>query len=309
MNSDNVKEIRGILLVSLFIMVVPLILYPRDFGLKAHLSWFLLWAIELAWYALVIFLSFSGASGLKVIACAGLTLGYRTALGMGFGFLLLAMFAVPLSLSVPSGIHGYLPAILLQALMSPFALKSIFGGFMKRTSRTEQDQIQSRKQASQAVFSSLSLSRRKSNREGTGSFSLDKEVKLGKEDDLENILHYLREYAGVKAAILVDHEGLVVGQDSVTDFDFEKVASSAVCLKEANDRILRQMDAKGSERIGLHTPTLWLSLHQIESFLLVVVADRHTDELLSVRILQSTATIKRLLCARYPENTLKAVEG
>lgn len=132
---------------------------------------------------------------------------------------------------------------------------------------------------------------------------------MAAEEKLENFLHYLREYAGVRAAVLVDREGLVVAEDSSSDSDPEMVATYAKHIKETNDRILEKMGEKTSERIGIYTPDTWICLNQIGDFTLAVVSDRRTDELLSVRIQQSTGMIRRFLCQRYQENTLKAVEA
>ena len=129
------------------------------------------------------------------------------------------------------------------------------------------------------------------------------------EDKLEGFLHYLREYSGVKAAILVDYEGLVVAEDSSSGFDPETVASFARCMKETNDQILNKMGEGCSERIGIYTQDVWMSLNQIGNFTLVVLSDRRTDELLSVRIQQSTGMIKRTLTEKYQENMLKAAEA
>ena len=141
------------------------------------------------------------------------------------------------------------------------------------------------------------------------SISPQKEFKVAGKGSLESVLHYLREYAGVKVAVLVDQEGLVVAEDSSSDFDPEKVSSFARHLKETNDQILQKMGEKASERIGIYTENLWICLNQIENFTLVVVSDRQTDELLSVRILQSTGMIKKILAQRYQQNILKVVEG
>jgi predicted regulator of Ras-like GTPase activity (Roadblock/LC7/MglB family) len=307
--SDFKAEIRGVFLVFLFVLVAPLAFFPQDFGLKLNFSFLLLWAFELGWYMLIFFISFSKASAPRVILAAILTWICRISLGIGFGLLLLALFSLPLSSSLKLGSYKYTPAFLLQALMSPFALKSLFGGFMKKTPRLDQEHTSLQKKIPEAVFSPLTSEKAKDRTEGRGWLSSEKDTKFTKEDNLENILSYLREYAGVKGAILVDFEGLVVAKKSSPDFDFETVATFARCLKEANDRILQKMGGKSSERIGIYTPDLWLSLIQIESFLLIVVSDRHTDELLSVRMQQSVGMIKRFLTGRYQQNIIKAAEG
>lgn len=161
-------------MVSLFVMVVPLIFYPKDLGVRWPSSFFLLLALELGWYMLVLFIMFSRASALMVALCAALTLGYRISLGTGFGFLLLTMFSLPLSFSLKLGIHQYMPAFLFQVFMSPFALKSLFGGFMKKTTKAEQELTPFKKKVPQAVFSSATSERTKDKTDGRGSRSLEK---------------------------------------------------------------------------------------------------------------------------------------
>ena len=309
MNSDYRGEVRGVLLVSFFIMVVPLIFFPKDFGLKLDWPLFLLFAFELSWYMLILFVMFSRASAPKVLLFAVLTLGYRIGLGIGFGILLLVMFSLSLSSSFQLGIYQYMPAFLLQALMSPFALKSLLEVFMKKTKTAKRRHMKLEKRAADSLPFSFTPERSKERIDGKGLISPQKEVRVVGEGSLESVLHYLREYSGVKAAILVDQEGLVVSKDSSSDFDPEKIASLARCLKERNDQILHQMEEKASERIGIYTPDLWICLNQIGNFTLVVVSDRHTDELLSVRILQSTGMIKKILAERYQQNILKVVEA
>ena len=138
--------------------------------------------------------------------------------------------------------------------------------------------------------------------------SFTEEKSRAKGGDLESALRYLREYSGVKGAILVDNEGLVVACDRLSDLDPETFASLAVSLKEANNSFLKSISEIGLERIGIHTPDLWISLNQILGFTLVTVADRNTDELLSVRISQATGIIRKYLEQRYNQEILKGVE-
>lgn len=308
---DYRREMRGVLLISLLVMVLPLVLFPKNLGLTFASSVSLLFALELGWYTLVLFVIFSKAAAPRVFLFALLTLGYRIGLGIGFGILLLVMFSLALSSSVKMGIYQYLPAFLLQALVSPFVLKPFYRFLIEKTQKatvTEPSATMSAGRLAERVPPETSL---ESNQgpEGTASIPKEKETKVAAEEKLENFLHYLREYAGVKAAVLVDHEGLVVGEDSSPDLDPETVATYAKHIKEANDQILDKMGEKTSERIGIYTADAWICLNQIEDFTLAVVSDRRTDELLSVRIQQSTGMIRRFLCQRYQKNTLKAVEA
>lgn len=312
MAKDYNKELRGILLVSLFIVVAPLVFFPKDFGLKLGSSLVLPFALELGWYLLVLFIMFSETTAPRVLLFALLTLAYRIGLGIGFGILLLVMFSLPLSSSLGLGIYRYAPAFLLQALMSPFALKSLFQILTERIKRTEKIEVaetsdakSAQKTMKPALADAAPESKKES--EGTKTVSSEKESRVIGENKLENILRYLREYAGVKAAVLLDHEGLVIAEDSC-DFDPETIASFGRCLQEVNDQMVHKMGQKTAERIGIHTPDLWICLNQIGDLTLLVLSDRRTDELLSVRISQSTGMIRKFLRERYQASVLKAVE-
>jgi len=307
---DYKREMRGILLISLLVMVVPLVLFPRDLGLRLISSVPLLLTLELCWYALVLFMVFSKADAPRVLLYALLTLGYRIGLGIGFGILLLVMFSLELSSSIKMGIYHYPPVFLLQALISPFVLKPIYGLLMEKPRKREAGEPRTAMPAGETTEPAVSETALESVQElqGKGSSSKEKESRVG-EEKLENFLHYLREYAGVKAAILVDHEGLVLAQDCSSDSDAETIATYAKHIKETNDRILDKMGEKSSERIGIYTADAWICLNEIDDLTLAVVSDRRTDELLSVRIQQSTGMIKRYFCQKYQDDGLKAVEA
>jgi predicted regulator of Ras-like GTPase activity (Roadblock/LC7/MglB family) len=305
---DYRREIRGLLLLSLFIMVVPLVFFPKDFGLRMDMPFSLLSAFELGWYVVILFILFSKASVLWVLFLAFLVLLYRFSVGIGFGLFLVAMFSLDLSFSLKSGVYQYLPSLLLQAIMSPFILKSSFELLMKRPGRRRKVLEIPKKMTPEgsSTFSTNQMSNSGGNEMKVTSSTEEKCRTKGV--DLEGALHYLREYSGVKGAILVDHEGLVVACDRLPDLDPEAFASLAVSLKEANNSLLKRISESGLERVGIHTPDVWVSLNQILSLTLVTVADRNTDELLSVRISQATGMIRRYLEQRYNQEILKGVE-
>lgn len=309
MTIDYKREIRGLLLVSLFIMVVPLIFFPKDFGLRLDMPFSLLSAFELGWYVVIFFILFSKASALWVLFLALLALLYRLSVGIGFGLFLVAMFSLDLSFSLKLGIYQYLPAFLLQAIMSPFILKSSFEMLMKKPTRRKKVSEGFKKITPESPSTFFQTQISKSGRDQMKvTYSTKEEKKTTKRADLESALHYLREYSGVRGAILVDDEGLVVACDSLSDLDPEIFASLAVSLKEANNILLKRIDEKGLKRMGIHTPNLWISLNQILCFTLVTVADNNTDELLSVRISQATGMIKKHLEQEYNQKILKDVE-
>jgi len=305
---DYRGEIRGVLLLSLFIMVVPLVFFPKDFGLRMDMPFSLLSAFELGWYVVISLVLFSRASVLRVLSFAFLMLFYRFSVGIGFGLFLVVMFSLDLSFSLKSGIYQYLPSVLLQVLMSPFILKSSFEMLMKRRGRRQKVSESPKETIPESPSPFFQTEIPKPGGDQMKLTSSVQEKNRAQSADMESALNYLREYSGVKGAILVDNEGLVVACDGSSDSDPETFASLAVSLKKANNLFLKRINEKELERIGIHTPDLWISLNQILSFTLVIVADCHTDELLSVRISQATAMIKKHLEQRYNQEILKGVE-
>lgn len=309
MNSSYQGELKGLFLVSLFIVVVPLSLFPRDLGLKWDSSLSLHLLAEICWYALILTAALHKPSLEQIITVTIMSFTYRVILGVGFAALLYLMLSEPWSGSLKLGIYGYTPAYVLQVVMAPFIIKSISGGSMNKKSKIEPFFYPQQKKnlnvnspsPPERIFSEKST--------GRGFLTGERDLKSGRVDSLEGILGYLKEYSGVKTAILVDEEGLVVAQDASSAQEAEMMASYARYLKEANDKVLRKMGEKMSERVNIHTPSLWICLNQIGRFLLVVAADHNTDELLSVRIMQSLTSIKRHIAERYQENILKEVEG
>jgi predicted regulator of Ras-like GTPase activity (Roadblock/LC7/MglB family) len=306
--SDYKREIRGVLLLSLFIMVVPLIFFPKDFGLKLDMPASLLSVFELGWYMVIFLFLFSKVPIFWLVLCATLTLVYRFFLGVGFGLFLVVMPPEGFSFSVNQVIYQYWPAFLLQAVMSPFVLKSSFEILMRKPERRRRESEGLKKITPEKPITFSETPITKSGRDQMKVTSSTEEKKRTKRADLESVLHYLREYSGVKGAILVDNEGLVVACDSSSDLDPEIFASLAVSLKEANKHLLKGINEKGLERMGIHTPNLWINVTQILSFTLVTVADNHTDELLSVRISQAVGMINKHLEQRYNQKILKGVE-
>lgn len=308
MTSDYRREVRGVLLLSLFIMVVPLIFFPKDFGLRADIPFSLLSAFELGWYVVIFFILFSKASGLWVLFLSLLTFAYRVSVGIGFGLFLVAMFSLNLPFSLKLGMYQYLPAFLLQVIMSPFVLKAFFEILMKKPERRKKGSEGLRKIIPERT---LTVGETQMSKLGENQMKVTpsyEDKKRTRRSDFESALRYLREYSGVKGAILVDNEGLVVASDRLPDLDPEIFAAWAICLKEANNNLLEKINESKSERIGILTPNLWINLNQILTFTLITVADRHTEELLSVRISQVTGMIKKHLEQSYNQKILKGVE-
>jgi predicted regulator of Ras-like GTPase activity (Roadblock/LC7/MglB family) len=117
---------------------------------------------------------------------------------------------------------------------------------------------------------------------------------------------YLTEYSGVKGAVIVDPEGLVICKSGQPDFDAETSAAAALLFKSTLDRVLPMLTPPGIEYLTLKTHSDWLTLAQSASLILFVMADRRVDDLLNIRISRSLEMISAHIKEKYPFYLSKA---
>lgn len=276
---DNFKEYRQFFILSTFLAVLPLVFFPKNPGLD--LKPVLLFPVELVWYILIYFLLLPFLSFPMVLAYSFLSLCVRISIGIVFGVLISLMFSLSFLLSLKSGIATYLPSILLQMVLLPFLFKFSFGDKVMKHEREKK--LERSRPIPDVKEEVVPLHPKAEPKEGT----------------LENALSYLKEYAGVEGAFLVDSEGLILGQACEEGLDGEKVAPLALSLEDINSNLLKKLGESKIERIQLFTPKRWISLSRVMDFTLVTIASRNTDELLNIRIMKSAEMLKRFLKEKY----------
>lgn len=305
MRLEQRREIGSIILFSLVIILIPLIVYGVFPGgivfsaLASRVYW--LFLFELVWYSIVLLIALRLSSGWLIFFEALICIFYRLALGVIFGLLIVLGDRISGSRSdlpgaVVSGIWSYAPAVIIQVFAAPFILKGFFSqmlswGMGKREILEEipKQDVRARKTDEKELIQPES--------------TLEAE-----EMDLGSPLRYIKEYSGVEGAFLVDSEGLIIAKELGQEMDGEKLAPFMVGLEELNNKALKKIDEKKVSRIELYTPTRWISLTRIFGLVLVTVANRHTDDLLSVRIVQASEMIRRYMRKRYTQEILSEVE-
>ncbi len=111
---------------------------------------------------------------------------------------------------------------------------------------------------------------------------------------------YLTEYSGVKGAVIIDREGLVVATSPQDGVDAELYGAIGLNLAEIVDRNLAKLIDPGCEFLSVKTGKDWITVARTSIFYLIVLADRKANDLINVRIARSLDMISSHMKERYP---------
>jgi len=128
-----------------------------------------------------------------------------------------------------------------------------------------------------------------------GKSKLDKS-----KDKFQVAVDYLTEYSGVKGAIIADNEGIIIARSGPAEFDAETFAAFALAVKASIEEPLKEIARPDVEQLTVKTAQDWITIARLSPIILIVAAERHVDDLLSVRITRSLEMISTHMKAKYP---------
>ncbi len=111
---------------------------------------------------------------------------------------------------------------------------------------------------------------------------------------------YIGEHGSVLLACVVDHEGLVLSRYARGPLDAEEWAPMAIQLFDSSRHLLQKRGVNAPEKVDLTMNDKRVIAAREGEMVVLVIADRHGDETLPVRIHQSLETIARYMQERYP---------
>ena len=120
-------------------------------------------------------------------------------------------------------------------------------------------------------------------------------------DKFQVAVDYLCEYSGVKIAIVLDNEGLVVASNSHADFDTEAIAAIGLDFIQVTNQYAGKLADPNCETVSLKTAEDWIIISRTGDFYLLVLAERRVDDLISVRVQRSVEMITNYVDKKYPE--------
>ena len=323
------RVVRQIVLLTMLLVVVPMVVFPEQFGTNLARASLIGVMYEVVFYGFVCFLFHRRASLLRLVGAAGVCLVYRMAVGAVFGLTIAAMYSMNLRLSLTLGVFSYLPAIVLQIAAAPFILRSallpVIAPIRQRHSlirELELRESRSRARAESApadadetpvapVAAPVSFAPHRApeapvrHAETTGttseSFSLES-------NGFDRATRYIAEDGSVHLAAIVDTDGLLLGQFSRGTVVAESWAPLALLLREANLPVLKRTDWGGPERISLLLPGLKVVAVFEADFNMLVIADRQQSDFLDIRINQGLDTVRKYMAHRYGRTPIENAE-
>ena len=308
---------RRIIIFSLGAIILPLVIFPARLGTDIVRASLINALYELVYFSVVIFFFHRRTTLLKLVEGAGVCLIYRLALGAVFGLLVAAMYSMQLKVSLTLGMSGYLPAILFHVALAPFILKPVVSqlypvegetpasSFTPKTVPATLEKAGSSTPVKQSLAAADTQPNRvvsQPRRAESAAFVKRAEASGGiprEARGFERAVNYIGEHASVNLAAVVDSEGLLLGSFRRGPIDPDTWAPLALLFMDESRKVLRRGRVNGLEKVDLVLKDKRLVVARPEGCYLLVVAERHDDDLLNIRINQALEMIGKFVAERY----------
>lgn len=309
------KNMAQVALFSTLLVMIPLFVFPDRFGLELHMGMFTYAIIEIFFYAGVFFAFRSESSFLEIAQGVGLAFLYRFVMGSVFGLLIWVVYHIDFSVALSLGISRYLPVVIIQALATPFVLKSTFMGMVEgapmvrrhhditpRSSNVisesfERPKFQVEKKENRYKAAPVDASTTTS----SSSEEYDTGINLTM-NGFERSVRYLGEHHAVELAAVVDSEGLPMAVFKRGDIDADRWTPMAGLFTDANESLLNRGGGyRRMDQFSLTFDSNRLVMVRINSFNLLVLSHQGEDDLLQIRIAQASDVIRKYSSERYSE--------
>jgi hypothetical protein len=123
----------------------------------------------------------------------------------------------------------------------------------------------------------------------------------------ERGVRYLAEHAAVRVAAIVDSDGFQLAGFGRLGFAAEAWAPMALTIIENNSETLARFGAARPGRVELDYDNLRIDCRSVGMFYLLVVSERHADDLLGVRVSQACEMINKYVSVRYSEKVMNSL--
>ncbi|MFQ5499685.1 MAG: hypothetical protein ACE5FH_08430 [Candidatus Zixiibacteriota bacterium] len=327
---------RQVLLFSLSVLIVPMILFPEQLGTSLARASLLNAVYELVFYGIVIFFFDRTRTLAQLVQSAAMCLVYRLALGGSFGLLIAGAYSMNIVISTTFGMSSYLPAILLHIAVTPFILRPVLvpEQRMRRQFPAQKAGTQHSNERFEAGMTSIAASKAKG---FTGepavtampkgaSPSLDSSALKGSKTDIEKteqiglsaadangfdkVTSYVGEHSSVNLAAIIDHEGLLMSHFQRGPVPSEDIAPYGLALLQQSETVTFRAGWGAVERVDHELLGHRVVAARVGELVLVVIAERQSDDLLNIRIRKALEMTARYMAERYGpqvnENTEKS---
>lgn len=316
---------KRLLLYSLILLVVPLILYPEKLGtyLQDYSSTNIV--LELLFYLLLTFVLYRQGNAMQMVAIVFIGLGYRLLISSIFSVLISAFYNISSGVAFSLGMYGYLPSLLFQIFATQFIIKNAMDDVFFSRSRIRRPRPSDTTTADsvETGTSTFVVTKEKNatrpdsppprpvqNRSGLEDrpATAESPVVSGDAQGFDKATRYIGEHGSVKLAAVVDHEGLLLSNFTRGGIIAEDVAPFALLIKADGAGSMNFLNYGCPERIEFQLSNDRVVLCYEETYCLMVIAERHNDDLLNIRINQAMEMVKKYMSERYGEMLHPAME-
>ena len=316
---------KRLLLYSLILLVVPLILYPEKLGtfLQDYSSTNIV--LELLFYLLLTFVLYRQGNAMQMVAIVFIGLGYRLLISAIFSVLLSAFYNISSGVAFSLGMYGYLPSLLFQIFATQFIIKNVMDDIFfsrPRIRRPRPSDITTADSVETGTSTFVVTKEKNATRPDSppprpvqNQSSLENRpaaaespVVGGDAQGFDKATRYIGEHSSVKLAAVVDHEGLLLSNFTRGGIIAEDVAPFALLIKANGAGSMNFLSYGCPERVEFQLRNDRVVLCYEESYCLMVIAERHNDDLLNIRINQAMEMVKKYMSERYSEMLRPAME-
>jgi predicted regulator of Ras-like GTPase activity (Roadblock/LC7/MglB family) len=298
---------RRVLIGAVAALVVPLLFFPNQFGLQLARGGIIYLFYELVYYGFVGYLMQRQGNLASLAQFAGVCLIFRLAVGALFGVAVALLFSMRLSISLSLGLSSYLPTVLLHVVATPLILKPVLDDIVASRMPRRSARPSAAGDMTGTETTTPAASERTSMRKtistptvgDTAPSARHSTVPMSDLNGFERAVRYIGEHSAVTVAAVVDHEGLLLANYRRGKIEADEWAPLALVLFDANADLLSGTDTGQPDKIDLVMPDRRVIAIRGDSWALLVVADHHSDETLSIRCAQGVETISKYIRERY----------
>jgi len=305
---------QRLLLFSMAALIPPMTVFPVQFGtqlIRFSLAGLL---YELVFYGVVIF-AFQRRGGLLQLAPAALAcLVYRVTLGLVLGLMITIAYGLNFKFAAMMGAFSYLPGVIFLAALTPFIMQPVAALFYRNFDRPQKRPVNEPAPvvaAPKTGRTSIAISRERGvvdkrpiSRPGSEASRLTTAAATSSPtysevDGFDRAVRYLGEHGSVYMAAIVDHEGLLLANYVRGEVDAEEWAPLSLVFFQQNEEVLGRGHLESPEKLDLILKEKRIKVAREGNISLMVVSERHADDVLGIRVNQALEMIKKHMSERY----------
>lgn len=305
---------QRLLLFSLAALIPPMTAFPAQFGTQLVRFSAINLLYELVFYGIVIW-AFQRRGGLLQLApAAAVCLAYRLGMGLVLGLMMTIAYGINFKIAAMMGAISYVPGVLFTAAVTPFIMLPVAALFYRSFDRPRKravDEPEAAVAPPKEGRTSIAISRERGvvdekprprpmpEMSRPSGFDATPSPAVSEVDGFDRAVRYLGEHGSVYMAAVVDHEGLLLANYVRGNVDAEEWAPLSLMFFQQNEKVLQRGHLEAPEKLDILLKEKRITVARDGEISLMVVAERHADDVLGIRVNQAIEMIRKHMSERY----------